>query len=93
MAALVIDDAFRLDALKRFLAARLPQHARPIFVRLCQALEMTSTFKPLKPELVRQSFDPTATTDPIFMNDGASRSFVRLDPDLYARIQRNELRF
>ena len=93
MAALVIDNAFTLDALGRFLVERLPHYARPVFVRICKTLEMTSTFKPRKQDLVRQSFDPTATTDPIFMNDSASRIFVRLDAELYARIQRNELRF
>lgn len=93
MAALVIDEAFRMDALKGFLAERLPRHACPIFVRLCKALEVTSTFKPKKQDLVRESYDPAATADPIFMDDSASGTFVRLDPDLYARILRNELRF
>ena len=93
MAALVIDETFSFEVFRRFLGERLPQHARPIFVRLCKALEMTSTFKPLKPELVRESYDPTVTADPIFVDDSASRSFVRLDAELYARIQRNELRF
>lgn len=93
MAALVIDETFRLDALGQYLAERLPHYARPIFVRLCKAVEMTSTFKPRKQELVRESYDPAATADPMFMDDSTSRTFVRLDAELYARIQRNEVRF
>jgi fatty-acyl-CoA synthase len=93
MAALVIDEAFSFDTLQRYLAERLPHYARPLFVRLCKTVEMTSTFKPRKQEVVRESYNPAATADPIFVEDSASRTFVRLDAELYARIQRNEIRF
>jgi hypothetical protein len=43
--------------------------------------------------VVRESYNPAATADPIFVEDSASRTFVRLDAELYARIQRNEIRF
>jgi fatty-acyl-CoA synthase len=93
MAALVIDQSFTLDALREYLAERLPHYARPVFVRLCESVEVTSTFKPQKQELVRESYDPAATSDPIFVADDARRSFVRVDADLYARIRRSEIRF
>ena len=93
MAALVVDEHFRLDTLWRYLAEHLPRHARPVFVRLCEAVEVTSTFKPRKQQLARECYDPAATADPIFMEDAANQTFVRVDADLYARIQRNEVRF
>lgn len=93
MAALVVDERFRLDMLWRYLAEHLPCYARPVFVRLCEAVEVTSTFKPRKQQLARESYDPAATADPIFMEDAATQSFVRVDADLYARIERNEVRF
>lgn len=93
MAALVIDDNFRLDALRKYLTERLPHYARPVFLRLCERIEITSTFKPRKQELVQDSYDPAATGDPIFVEDSARQSFVRLDAGLYERIQRNEFRF
>lgn len=93
MAALVTDEGFSLDTLRRYLAERLPHYARPIFLRLCETIEITSTFKPRKQELARDSYNPAATGDPIFMEDSASQIFVRLDAELHARIQRNEFRF
>jgi len=93
MAALVVDGTFRLDVLHRHFAERLPHYARPVFVRLCDAVEVTSTFKPRKQELVRESFNPVSTADPIFMEDVESQTFVRIDADLYERIRRNEVRF
>jgi fatty-acyl-CoA synthase len=41
---------------------------------------------------VRQGFDPSGTTDPIYFNDPASQSFVRLDKDLYDRLQAGQVR-
>jgi fatty-acyl-CoA synthase len=93
MAAIVISDDFGLDALSRYLAGRLPSYARPVFLRLCDAVEVTSTFKPRKQELTRESYDPAATTDPLFMVDVASQTFIRIDADLYDRIRRKEVRF
>ena len=93
MAAIVVDGTFRLDALRRHLRERLPHYARPVFVRLCDAVQVTSTFKPRKQELVHEGYNPAATADPLFMEDIASDAFIRVDTDLYERIQRNEVRF
>ena len=41
---------------------------------------------------MKQGFDPAATADPIYFNDPRSRAFVRLDPELYARIENGEVR-
>ena len=93
MAALVINEAFSLDTLRSVLMERLPSYARPVFVRICDAIEMTSTFKPRIQRLVHESYNPVATSDPIFMDHEPRQTFVRLDVELYARIQRSELRF
>jgi fatty-acyl-CoA synthase len=93
MAALVTDENFSLHALQRFLSERLPHYARPVFVRICKAVEMTSTFKPRKQELIREAYNPATTLDPIFVDDSTSRSFVPIDAQLYERILRNEIRF
>lgn len=93
MAALVVNEAFSLDILWRYSAKRLPPYARPLFVRLCTTVELTSTFKPRKQQLAQQSFDPTKTTDPIFVEDAARQTFIQMDDGLLNRIQRNEIRF
>jgi fatty-acyl-CoA synthase len=70
----------------------LPDYARPLFLRMQSEIDVTGTFKQKKVDLVRQGFDPTSTRDPIYFNDPESRSFVRIDKDLYERLQAREVR-
>jgi fatty-acyl-CoA synthase len=92
MAALVAEGNLDLAAFRAHLIARLPDYARPLFLRMQSEIDVTGTFKQKKVDLVRQGFDPTTTTDPIYFNDPESRAFVRLDEDLYDRIQAGEVR-
>jgi fatty-acyl-CoA synthase len=92
MAALVVTDAFDLDAFRRHLTECLPAYARPVFVRICAELEATATFKHKKDELVRADCDPAATTDAIWFNDPQRQAFVPMDPELYGRIQAGQVR-
>jgi fatty-acyl-CoA synthase len=92
MVALVIDHAtFDLAALYRWLVDRLPAYARPVFVRIRGEIDITATFKQKKFDLVRQSFDPTATDDPIYFSDPRKQAFVRLDAALYRQIVAGEV--
>jgi fatty-acyl-CoA synthase len=77
MAAIAVDAGFDLAGLHAHLVERLPGYARPLFLRLCPALETTGTFKHKKSDLVRQGFDPACVNDPVYYNDG--RAFVPLD--------------
>jgi fatty-acyl-CoA synthase len=92
MAALVVTEAFDLDAFRRHLTECLPAYARPVFVRICAELETTATFKHKKDELVRAGCDPAATTDAIWFNDPQRQAFVPMDPELYGRVQAGQVR-
>jgi fatty-acyl-CoA synthase len=92
MAAVVIDGNLDLAALRAHIIGRLPDYARPLFLRIKGEIDVTATFKQKKVDLVRQGFDPTATADPIYFNDPASQAFVRLDKALYDRLQAGEVR-
>ena len=92
MAALAVDPGFRMDALHAHLAARLPEHARPLFLRLRPALETTGTFKPVRADLAREGFDPTATADALFARDRAGDGYVALDAALFAAILNGGMR-
>lgn len=92
MAAIVGGGGFNLAALQQHLAERLPEYARPLFLRLRDAIETTGTFKPKKPELSRDGYDPTATTDPLYFYDRERAAFVKLDAVLYERIRGGESR-
>ena len=92
MAAIVCGGECDLPALHAHLRSHLPDYARPLFLRIQPKLELTSTFKQKKGDLVRQGFNPKATTDPIYFNDPQTRSFVRLDVGLYQRIENGDIR-
>jgi len=92
MAAVVCSAAFDVGALPRHLAQRLPEFARPVFLRVLREIAVTSTFKPKKQDLAREGYDPAVTTDAIYFSDSLRESFVQLDGALFARIQAGELR-
>lgn len=92
MAAIVCNGACDLAGLHAHLRSRLPDYAQPLFLRIQEAMSMTTTFKQKKIELVGQGFDPSAVSDPIFFNDAQARTFVRMDEALYRRIVNGEIR-
>jgi fatty-acyl-CoA synthase len=92
MAAITCKGACDLPGLHAHLCSNLPEYARPMFLRIQAQLEMTSTFKQKKGDLVRQGFNPRLTSDPIYFADPKSKSFVRLDTALYQRIENGDIR-
>jgi fatty-acyl-CoA synthase len=91
MATIVTDDGLDLAAFRRHLIDRLPDYARPVFVRVRADLEVTATFKHTKSALVRDGYDPVAIRDAIYFNDREHQAFVPLDKTLYDRIQSGQL--
>ena len=87
MAALVVDPELDLAAFRAHLVKRLPDYARPLFLRIRSEMEVTATFKHTKAKLAREGYDPTATADVIYFDDAERQAFVRLDEELYQRIQ------
>lgn len=92
MAAVVAAADFDPAAYARHLAERLPEYARPLFLRFRNTIEMTSTFKPRRHDLVRDGFDPSRTGDELWFNDRASQTFVRIDAALFERINAGRIR-
>ncbi|HVH84486.1 MAG TPA: long-chain-acyl-CoA synthetase, partial [Steroidobacteraceae bacterium] len=86
MAALVVGADFDLAELRRTVATVLPAYARPVFVRVAAALEITGTFKLRTQELARQGYDPGQVSDALYLDDAARGEYVRLDATLYRRI-------
>ncbi len=94
MAALVLREGAHFSP-ERFYAdamASLPGYAAPVFVRLPEAAAMTATFKLKKNELVDEGFDPTKVRDLLFVRDDRHRTYVPLDEDAFARIERGDIR-
>ncbi len=90
MAALETKADFDITRLKPYLKTRLPDYARPIFLRLTDTLAITETFKPKKSALAAQGFDPRRVTDPLYADLG--EGYGVLDPELYKRISSGLIR-
>jgi fatty-acyl-CoA synthase len=92
MAAISVPTELDLDALRAHLCDRLPPYARPLFLRLCKAMDVTTTFKQTKGTLVREGFDPVSIGDPIYFDHPVEQRFVRVDANLYRDIQQGRVR-
>jgi fatty-acyl-CoA synthase len=92
MAAVVCEPDIDLLALRSHLAARLPDYARPVFLRIRGEIEVTATFKQRKIALVKEGFDPARIGDALYVDDPESRAFRPLDQALYGRIVAGEVR-
>jgi fatty-acyl-CoA synthase len=91
MAAIVVDDDFNFETFTEHLSRRLPIYAIPVFVRLCEALDATETFKQKKQQLIHDGLDPAIVNDPMFMRD-ASGDYRSLDAAVYARLVEGAIR-
>jgi fatty-acyl-CoA synthase len=90
MAALETSATFDIDGLRTYLKTRLPDYARPIFVRLVDTLAATETFKQKKGELATEGFDPERVQGPLYADLG--EGYVALDDTLHARIRSGAIR-
>jgi fatty-acyl-CoA synthase len=92
MAAIVTNDEFDLGEFRKHIIRLLPEYARPAFLRLCGQIEVTATFKLQKQRLMREAYDPAATTDGLYFHDRTGAAYVMLDPALHERIQSGVVR-
>jgi fatty-acyl-CoA synthase len=86
MAAIVCTPGLDLAALHAYVAARLPDYARPLFLRVCETIEVTATFKQKKIGLAREGFDPDGIADEMFFDDPRKLAYVQLDGPLHRAI-------
>ncbi|XP_077479541.1 long-chain fatty acid transport protein 6 [Stigmatopora argus] len=88
MAAVILSPGFLFDGLAFFkhVVAELPTYARPLFVRLQAVMEMTSTFKQQKFQLVQSGFNPSTVADPLYVLDYQDKSYVPLTQSVYQSI-------
>ncbi|WP_083844437.1 long-chain-acyl-CoA synthetase [Hydrocarboniphaga effusa] len=77
-------------ALASALRQKLPQYAVPVFLRLRQDQETTSTFKHRKVDLKREGFDPSRVKDPLYVLE--QNGYVPLTTDTFVTIQNGQAR-
>ena len=82
MAAVVLAPGARFDAAAFYAhAEQLPAYARPLFVRLVAAMDVTGTLKQRKSDLQRQGYELNGSNDPVYFRDDAARRYVPLTRD------------
>ena len=67
-------------------ARMLPAYARPLFVRVAAAVDVTGNFKNRKSRLQDEGFDPSRTGDALWFRDDEARRYMPLDATLHAAI-------
>lgn len=77
--------AFDADAFYRFAIERVPHYAVPVFVRVCEMADLTSTFKLRKVDLQRQGYSTEQVKDPLFIKDDQTQSYQPYSTDVLAR--------
>jgi fatty-acyl-CoA synthase len=92
MAALVTRTGLDLAAFRAHLRAHLPGYAHPVFLRVCEEMRTTATFKFAKSTLALEGYDPASSSDVFYFNDRERGAFVPLDAELYARFQNGEMK-
>lgn len=92
MAALVSDTPPDLVLLKEYLDKELPHYARPVFLRLSQESETTSTFKFKKTNLVKAGFDPERISEPVYYCNPQTKAYEQIDADTFKKINNGTIR-
>ena len=78
MVAFTTTALFDLTALPAFTEHHLPNYARPMFLRLCNSIETTGTFKPVKAKLMQEGYNRAVIDDPLFFFNAKIRAYVQL---------------
>jgi hypothetical protein len=93
MASLVVDEhRFDPARMREVVHAGLPGYARPLFLRLTQAMETTGTFKQKKADAIREGFDPRTVGDVLMFDDPRQKLYVPLSDAVYDEIISGALR-
>jgi fatty-acyl-CoA synthase len=92
MAAVAVEDGFGLETLKAHLVANLPSFARPLFIRLCQSIPATATFKLRQEELARAGLSTTDGTGSLWFNEPGTDRMLPCDDLLLQNIAGGSVR-
>uniref|UniRef100_UPI0037E71982 long-chain fatty acid transport protein 2-like n=1 Tax=Semicossyphus pulcher TaxID=241346 RepID=UPI0037E71982 len=88
MAAVTVKEGAQFDGshIYQHVVSYLPSYARPRFIRIQNAVELTGTFKQMKVKLVEQGFDPGHIQDPLYILDDSEKSYVPLTAEVFSCI-------
>lgn len=93
MAVIVAQNEIDFDRLLQHLKRQLPIFAVPLFLRVKNQIEVTSTFKYKKLDLVKEGFDPNKVEDVIMWLDPRLGKYTQLNAESFEQIQSGQIRF
>ncbi|XP_005989690.1 long-chain fatty acid transport protein 2 [Latimeria chalumnae] len=88
MAAIKLKEGKKFDGpnIYKHVMEYLPNYARPRFVRIQEAIEITGTFKQRKVKLVEEGFDPAVIKDPLYFLDENEKTYVPMSLHIFESI-------
>ncbi|KAM8971844.1 long-chain fatty acid transport protein 2 isoform 2-T2 [Pelodytes ibericus] len=94
MATIKLREEYEFDGRKLYAHVRdfLPNYARPRFIRIQDALEITGTFKQRKVELVKEGFDPAVISDPLYFLDEREKKYVPMTQTICDEIKSRKIK-
>jgi solute carrier family 27 fatty acid transporter 1/4 len=84
------NNALDVKNLASKLGKSLPSYARPIFIRVIDKCEITTTFKIKKTVLQKDGFDPSRIKDKLYFLSG--KEYVPLTSQIYQDIVNGQVR-
>ena len=81
-----------LTALARELKRALPGYARPVFIRLVHAIDLTGTYKLRKIDYRNEAYDLGKVKDPIYFLDSISESYIPFTSIIYDQLVNGKLK-
>ncbi|MGI6453568.1 MAG: AMP-binding protein [Syntrophomonadaceae bacterium] len=75
-----------------YLDRRMPEHARPVFLRIITQLEGMELLEKYKPDLKRQGYSPVLISDPLYYFNLEKSTYCPLTLEVYESIQEGRIR-
>ena len=95
MAAIKFDPGvgFNSEVISRFVIQALPKYTIPIFIRICDQLEVTGSKKLRKSNLRKEGYKINEITDPLYIWDSSERIYTQFDSSKHQAIIQGKLEF
>jgi acyl-CoA synthetase (AMP-forming)/AMP-acid ligase II len=94
MAAIKLDPSigFKPEEVSHFVVEVLPKYSIPIFIRLCQELEVTGSKKIRKSNLRKEGYNIDKIEDPIYFWDSKIKEYIQFSQSRYQEIVNGKLK-
>jgi len=94
MASVKLDKSmkFEIDDFSLFIKDVLPRYSIPVFIRICEDIELTGPYKIKKVNLKQEGFDINVINDPMYIWNLKSKNYVLFDDSLYQKLREGQFK-